>query len=65
MQKNIDAIQQAFNGIVYAKVAHDVHAEVRAESRLFDVCLTNGMDFDEPDHIQWAASVLTQEWVSA
>lgn len=30
-------------------------SRVSAESRLFDLCLEAGMDFDEPDHIEWAA----------
>ncbi len=50
-----EVLQDAFNAIVWAQASKDARAEVRAESRLFDLCLTAGMDFDEPNHIEWAA----------
>lgn len=50
-----EVLQTAFNGIVWARAANDAVAEVKAESRLFDLCLNQGMDFDEPNHIEWAA----------
>lgn len=60
-----EKLQTAFNAIVWARAAHDPIAEVRAESRLFDVCLASGMDFDEPNHIEWAAVEITKDLVAA
>lgn len=60
---NYETIQSAFNGVVLSRAETDPMGRVRAEGRLFDVCLDNGMDFDEPNHIEWAA-VQLGDWLS-
>lgn len=55
MNEKVEIMQTAFNALVWARGAQDPMAEVRAESVLFDACLSAGMDFDEPNHIEWAA----------
>lgn len=55
-----EILQAAFNRVVWAHNDTDVHAVPRAESRLFDVCLDQGMSFDEPNHIEWAAERINE-----
>lgn len=61
---NHDAIKDAFTGLVMARGLRDPQGCVRAESRLYDVCLDSGMSFDEPDHVSWAGGVLTKWWAA-
>lgn len=37
---------------------------IRTSNRLFDMCLTAGMEFDEPDHEEWA-SIRIAHWLCA
>lgn len=55
-----EALQTAFNGVVWAQTSPDPHAIPRAESRLFGECLDQGMDFDQPNHIEWAAERINE-----
>jgi hypothetical protein len=53
MPATLEILADAFDALTRARIAGPV-AEVRAESRLFDVCILAGMDRHEPDHLAWA-----------
>lgn len=50
------SITKTHNEINEARESGDVVLEVRLESRLFDLCVSAGMDLDEEDHLEWAAA---------
>lgn len=58
----MEILQTGLNGVVYAQIAGDPVAEIRAENRLLDYCFDAGMDHDEPNHVDWAAIKLG-EWM--
>lgn len=49
-------ITKTHNEINEAQEAGDLVLATRLESRLFDLCVSEGMDLDEEDHLEWSAA---------
>ena len=43
----------------------DPRGYIRLSNRLFDACLDAGMSYDEPNHEEWAASLILRALCSA